>query len=144
MHFMSDRAFVDTNILIYAYDLDAGAKHAVAADLLRQLWRDTTGVLSTQVSQAFYVNVTAKISHPISPAEARAVISRYLVWPVVRNTGESVLRASDLQERHRLSFWDALIIVAAGEAGAATLMTEDLNHGQVIEGVKVVNPFARV
>jgi predicted nucleic acid-binding protein len=138
---MSDKVFVDTNILIYAYDLDAGEKHAIASNVLRQLWRDGTGVLSTQVLQEFYVNVTAKIPHRISPAEARGVISRYLVWPVEENTGDSIVRASEVQERHRLSFWDALIVVAAVKAGAATLMSEDLNNGQVIEGVKVVNPF---
>ncbi len=76
---MSDKTFVDTNILIYAHDLDSGAKHTVAADRLRQLWRDGAGVLSTQVLQEFYVNVTCKIAKPVSPAEARAVISRYLV-----------------------------------------------------------------
>jgi predicted nucleic acid-binding protein len=138
---MSDKAFVDTNILIYAYDVDAGAKHATAADVLRRLWHDGYGVLSTQVLQEFYVNATAKIPKPITPGEARAVISRYLAWPVEANTADAVIRASEIQERHRLSFWDALIIVAAVKAGAVTLLSEDLNHGQVIEGVKIVNPF---
>ena len=138
---MSDRAFVDTNVLIYAYDLDAGAKHVVAAELLRRLWSEGTGVLSTQVLQEFYVNVTAKIPKPIHPVEARAVIGRYITWPVETNTADSVIRASEIQERHRLSFWDALIIAAAANSGAATLLTEDLNHGQVVEGVKIVNPF---
>jgi predicted nucleic acid-binding protein len=138
---MSDKAFVDTNILIYAYDVDAGAKHATAADVLRRLWHDGYGVLSTQVLQEFYVNATAKIPKPITPGEARAVISRYLAWPVEANTADAVISASEIQERHRLSFWDALIIVAAVKAGAVTLLSEDLNHGQVIEGVKIVNPF---
>lgn len=138
---MSDRTFVDTNILIYAYDLDAGSRHAVAVGLLRQLWLDGTGVLSTQVLQEFYVNVTAKIARPIVPAEARAVLSRYQVWRIEVNTAESVIRASEIQERNRLSFWDALIIAAAAKSNAVTLLSEDLNHGQVVEGVKIVNPF---
>jgi len=138
---MSDKSFVDTNILIYAYDVDAGAKHATAADVLRRLWHNGYGVLSTQVLQEFYVNVTAKIPKPITPGEARAVISRYLAWPVEANTADAVIRASEIQERHHLSFWDALIIAAAVKAGALTLLSEDLNHGQVIEGVKIVNPF---
>lgn len=127
---MSDKTFVDTNILIYAYDLDSGTKHTVAADRLRQLWRGA-GVLSTQVLQEFYVNVTGKIAKPVSPAEARAVISRYLVWPIEENSGDSVMRASEIQERHPLSFWDALILAAAARAGAAILLSVDLNHGQV-------------
>jgi predicted nucleic acid-binding protein len=138
---MTDRAFVDTNILIYAYDRDAGDKHRLASDLLRRLWMEGNGVLSTQVLQEFYVNATAKIAKPISLSKARAVISRYLVWQVEANTPESVLRASEIQERHRLSFWDSLILAAATQAGAAILYTEDLNHGQVIEGVKVINPL---
>jgi predicted nucleic acid-binding protein len=138
---MSDKFFVDTNVLIYAYDLDAGGKRATASDLLRRLWSDGTGALSTQVMQEFYVNATTKIAKTVTPAKARAVISRYAVWKVVMITPDSVIRASELQERHRLSFWDAMIVTAASEAGAAILYTEDLNHGQSIEGVQVVNPF---
>jgi predicted nucleic acid-binding protein len=141
---MTAKVFVDTNILIYAYDRDAGEKHRLASDLIRRLWIEGNGVLSTQVLQEFYVNTTAKIPKPIPYSKARAVISRYLVWQVEANTPESVLRASEIQERHRLSFWDTLIIAAATQAGAENLYTEDLNHGQVIEGVKVVNPFRAV
>jgi predicted nucleic acid-binding protein len=138
---MTDKVFVDTNILIYAYDRDAGDKHRLASDLLRRLWMEGNGVLSTQVLQEFYVNATAKIPRPIALSKARAVISRYLVWQVEANTPESLLRASEIQERHRLSFWDYLILAAATQAGAAILYTEDLNHGQVIEGVEVINPL---
>lgn len=138
---MSGRCFVDTNILLYAYDFEAGVKHKIAADVLRQLWRNDSGALSTQVLQEFYVNVTAKISKPISPAQARTIISRYRVWPLEENNADSILRASEIQEHFRLSFWDALIIAAAIKAGAKTLLSEDLNAGQVIEGVKIVNPL---
>lgn len=139
---MTDRVFIDTNILLYAYDLDAGSKHDVASNIVRRLWAEGTGALSTQVLQEFYVNVTMKITKPISPAEARAIIGRYLVWQVEVNTPESVLRASEIQERYRLSFWDALIIAAAAKAGAGILYTEDLNSGQMIEGIKIINPFS--
>ncbi len=138
---MSGKTFIDTNVLLYAYDLDAEAKREVAGDLLRRVWVEGTGVLSTQVLQEFYVNITSKIAQPASLPEARAILSRYLVWPIESNGPKSVLRASEIQERHRLSFWDALIVAAAAKAGATILYTEDLNHGQVIEGVKVVNPF---
>jgi predicted nucleic acid-binding protein len=142
--FMTAKVFVDTNILIYAYDRDAGEKHRLASELVRRLWIEGNGVISTQVLQEFYVNATAKIPKPIPYSKARAVISRYLVWQVEANTPESVLRASEIQERHRLSFWDALIIAAAAQAGAENLYTEDLNHGQVIAGVEVINPFRAV
>lgn len=138
---MSDKVFVDTNILLYVYDRAAGIKREIASETVRQLWRDGTGALSAQVLQEFYVNVTRKIPKPVSPVEARTIISRYLVWHLEVTTGENVIRASEIEERHRLSFWDALIITAAARSGAATLLTEDLNHGQVIEGVEIVNPF---
>lgn len=141
IRYMRDKVFVDTNILLYVYDRAAGNKREIASELVRQLWHDGTGALSTQVLQEFYVNVTRKIPRPVSPAEARTIISRYLVWHMEVNTGESLVRASEIEERHRLSFWDALIITAAAQSGAATLLSEDLNHGQVIEGVKIVNPF---
>ena len=140
-HSMSDRVFLDTNILLYAYDVDAGNKHRVARDLVRGLWNENTGVLSTQVLQEFYVNVTAKIPTPLSPARARSVLRNYLAWHVETNSAESVLMASEVQEQNRLSFWDALIIVAASNAGASVLYSEDLNHDQMIEGVRVCNPF---
>jgi predicted nucleic acid-binding protein len=141
---MTARDFVDTNILIYAYDRDAGDKHQVALDLVRRLWTEGNGSLSTQVLQEFYVNATAKNAKPISFSEARAVVSRYLVWHVEANAPQTILRASEIQERYRLSFWDALIIAAASKAAAAILYTEDLNHGQSIEGVKIINPFRAV
>jgi predicted nucleic acid-binding protein len=140
---MSGRSFVDTNILLYAYDFEAGVKNKIAAEVLRELWRDDAGTLSTQVLQEFYVTITAKITKPISPAQARAILSRYRVWPVEENNADSVLRASEIQERYRLSFWDALIIAAAVNAGAKTLLSEDLNAGQVCEGVTIVNPLLR-
>ena len=138
---MSDRSFVDTNVLIYAYDTDAGEKHDRARALLEDLWEADGGIISTQVLQEFYVNVTRKIRTPIRPARARGVLSTYTVWQVEEVNLETILFASELQERYRLSFWDAMIIAAASKGGAETLLTEDLNDGQVIEGVRVRNPF---
>jgi predicted nucleic acid-binding protein len=74
-------------------------------------------------------------------SEARVVLSRYLVWPIECNGAHNILRASEIQERYRLSFLDSLIVAAAASAGAGILYTEDLNHGEVIDGVEVVNPF---
>jgi predicted nucleic acid-binding protein len=138
---MNDRVFVDTNVLVYAHDLDAGTKHAVAERLLRDLWESEAGIISTQVLQEFYVNVTRKISTPISPPEARGILSAYAAWQVELTRPADVLQVSEVQERYRLSFWDAMIIVTAAKGQAAVLVTEDLNPGQIIEGVQIINPL---
>jgi len=133
--------FVDSNVLIYAYDIDAKAKHDLAVARIKQLWQTKTGIISTQVLQEFYVNVTRKIANPLSVTKAQTVLKRYLSWQVVTNTPEIILLASEIQERNLLSFWDALIIAAARQGGAKTILTEDLNHGQLIEGIRIENPF---
>lgn len=138
---MSDRVFVDTNILIYAYDLDAGAKHVRAQALVRSLWEAGGGMVSTQVLQEFYVNVTRKIPVPLTLAVARGIIDSYRAWQVEINSVDTLLQASEIQERHQLSFWDSMIVAAAAQGGAATLLSEDLNHGQQIGGVRIENPF---
>lgn len=141
---MSDRVFVDTNILVYAHDLEAGDKRAVAARRLSELWDARCGVLSTQVLQELYVTVTRKIVTPISPGEARELIRTYTAWDVQLLGPESVLRASEIGERHRLSFWDALVVTAAVAGRAHKILSEDLNPGQTIEGVLIENPFVPV
>lgn len=137
----NDGDFVDSNVLIYAYDLDAKAKHDIAVAQIKQLWQTKTGIISTQVLQEFYVNITRKISDPLSLSKARTVLKRYLSWQVVTNTPETILLASEIAERNLLSFWDALIIAAAKQGGAKRILTEDLNHGQLIEGIRIENPF---
>lgn len=138
---MKDRVFVDTNILIYAHDLDAGRKHDMAAALLETIWKEETGAVSTQVLQELYVNVTRKIPNPLSAAQARSIIEPYRAWHLEINDFGSILLASELEERHRLSFWDAMIVAAACRAKAHKIVTEDLNHGQTINGVLLENPF---
>jgi len=140
MRCMSAR-FVDTNILIYAHDVDAGDRHWRARKLVSELWESGFGMLSTQVLSEFYVNVTRKISTPLDPATARALIEPYLSWQVQTPGPGSVLLASEIQQRHRISYWDALIIHAAVSGGATVLYSEDLNAGQIIEGVEVINPL---
>ena len=138
---MTDRVFVDTNVLIYAHDLDAGLKHNRAVSIVSDLWEKENGILSVQVLQEFYVNVTRKISRPLTPASARGVIQNYLAWHVETNEPSTVLLASEIGERNLLSFWDALIVASASKAGADRILSEDLNHGQVIEGILIENPF---
>ncbi len=138
---MSDRTFVDTNVLIYAHDVDAGAKCEAATSLLRKLWEERSGVLSTQVLQEFYVNVTRKIPHPISKESARLVVSSYVVW-CVDTTPAEISTAFRIEDECRIGFWDALIVASALKSGANRIVSEDLNAGQTIAGIRIENPFA--
>lgn len=138
---MSGRAFVDTNVLVYAHDRGAGEKNARARELVKRLWRERIGVVSTQVLQELYVNVRRKASAPVSAPEARALVEDYLAWPLVVNDGATILQAVAIEERFGLSFWDALVVASAQEAGVEVLWSEDLNDGQAYGSVVVRNPF---
>ena len=135
--------FVDTNVLVYAYDVDAGEKHHLAKARLQALWENKSGSLSSQVLQEFYVTVTRKLAKPLRRQIARDVVSTYAAWPVHRPEVDDIISASELEERHRLSFWDALIVVSARRSGAQEILTEDLQDGQRLDGLLVVNPFTR-
>ena len=136
-----DKVFVDTNILIYAYDVSASKKHEVARQIVSDLWNSGHGVLSIQVLQEFFVNVTQKIPKPLDRRSARDIVADFLKWEVIIDDGESILEAVDVLLRYGLSFWDALIVGAAARSGAAVLLSEDLKDGQVIHGLTIRNPF---
>jgi predicted nucleic acid-binding protein len=136
-----DKIFVDTNVLVYGHDVDAGQKHKIAQDLLIDLWNNRTGVLSVQVLQEFYVTVTRKLVNPLSAKEARNIIRNYLTWHIEINDSLSVLNASRIEENYKLSFWDALIVAAALKANVSKILTEDLKPGQIIEGILIETPF---
>jgi predicted nucleic acid-binding protein len=138
----SDRTFVDTNVLIYAHDVDAGRKHDVAKAVLRNLWAERAGVLSTQVLQEFYVNATRKLKKPLARQEARTVVETYAAWCVDSITPADVSAAFQIEDLARLGFWDALIVAVAVRSGARRLLSEDLNAGQSIAGLTIHNPFA--
>jgi len=138
---MSGKLFFDTNILIYAYDLDAPAKRERAMRVLHDAWENENGMLSTQVMQEFYVNVTRKIQRPIPPTKARRILETYATWHVEVNGPHTIFMASEIEERHRLSFWDSMIVAAAINGRAVKILTEDLNHGQVIDGIEISDPF---
>lgn len=138
---MSDKYFVDTNILMYAHDTSAGEKHARAKALVEELWRDRAGVVSTQVLQELAVNLRKKAKKPLDAKATRDVVADYLVWQVVVNSGESILEALDLEARYRISFWDALVVQAAHTSGAEVLYSEDLSDGQHYGTVRVINPL---
>ena len=136
------KTFVDTNVLVYAYDRASGWKHGRARDLVEKLWNEGSGILSTQVLQEFYVNVRRKTRPPVPQEEARMLVADYLAWDPVVNDGAAVLEAVDEGHRHQLSLWDALIVVAARRGGASVIYSEDLNHGQMFGSVQVLNPFS--
>lgn len=134
-------AFVDTNILVYAEDRDAGSKHTIARDLVADLWRSGEGVLSVQVLQEFFVTVTRKMKRPLQPPEALAIVEQYLTWRLVTNTGDLLLAGIRLAATLKISFWDALVVQAASIERCERLWTEDLNHGQRIGNLTILNPF---
>jgi len=134
--------FVDTNVLVYAEDKAAGRKHLLARDLMVKLWNDADGVLSVQVLQELYVTLTRKVGKPLSADKALTIVKEYLSWVVVDNTPRLLVAAAGLQQRAQISFWDALVVQAAIEAGCDCLYSEDLNAGQKFGSLVVVNPFA--
>ncbi|WP_343576456.1 PIN domain-containing protein [Mycobacterium sp.] len=134
--------FVDTNILIYAY-VATGEKREAASALVDRLWRERRGAISIQVLQEFYVNVTRKVTEMIDPEIAGDIMNNLVRWRVHSPLPDDVIAAATLSHRHQLSFWDAMIVRSAAELRCDTLWTADLNDGQVIEGVRLANPFTR-
>lgn len=135
------RIFIDTNVLAYAHDSSETEKQPIAARLLESLWETGTGALSTQVLQEFYVVATRKFHPPLDRRRARQLVSAYGEWHLVQVDLPMILASSELEGRHRLSFWDALIVEAARRAGAERLLSEDLQSGRRIRGLRIENPF---
>ena len=133
--------FVDTNILIYAFDISTGEKYQKALTLVQNLWENENGCISIQVLQEFYVNATKTAPNALDPLKAATAIRDLCSWKVHRPATEDVLAAITIQQKYQISFWDALIIRSAQETNCETLWSEDLSHGQNYDGVRVVNPF---
>jgi predicted nucleic acid-binding protein len=133
--------FLDTNILVYAHDRSAGQKHERAKELVQELWDTGAGCLSIQVLQEFYVTVTRKVPQPVPVDTAARVISDLAFWRLHAPEARDVLGAIDLQQRYQLSFWDAMVVWSAAELGCRAIWSEDLNPGQVYDGVRLQNPF---
>lgn len=138
---MSDKVFVDTNILMYAHDSAAGAKHERAKALLERLWQERSAAISTQVLQELAVNLRRKVAVPLTTKAVQEIVADYLTWQVVVNDGTAIREALDFEERYGISFWDALIVQAANTAGASILYTEDLSDGQHYGNVRAENPL---
>jgi len=138
---MNAKTFVDTNVLIYAHDADAGGKREIARAALRELWIRRSGAVSPQVLQEFYVNATRKIASPLPKPSARTVVDTYAAW-CVETTPAEIAAAFRIEDEARIGFWDALIVASARKAGAGRILSEDLNAGQSIAGVRIENPFS--
>ncbi len=136
---MTERVFLDTNILVYADDLDAGPKNTIAVNLLGEAITQGVGVISTQVLQEFFVTATKKLKVPAPIAKRKVELLASMA--VVRVDEKLILQAIDLHRLEAFSFWDALVVRSAINAGVTRLLTENLQHGRVIEGVRIHNPF---
>jgi predicted nucleic acid-binding protein len=136
------REFVDTNVLVYAYDGGAGPKAEQARDLVAGLWRSGQGCLSLQVLQELCVTITRKVPKPMPAAGAAALVEDLSQWTLHEPVRADVLAAIDLHRHRRISLWDALILQSARRLGCGTIWSEDLNAGQAFGAIRVRNPFA--
>jgi predicted nucleic acid-binding protein len=135
------KEFIDTNVLVYAYNTSDKEKQTKAQTLLAGLWDSERGCLSVQVFQEFYTIVTRKISNPLPAETATTIIEDLGNWDYHKPDVSDVLEAINIQQRNNLSFWDSLIVTSAKKLGCEIIWSEDLSHGQFYEGVRVLNPF---
>ena len=136
-----DLAFVDTTVLVYAFDKSRSPKKRVAQRLISELMEEDRLRVSTQVLQELFVTLTRKVSQPCSSDEALAVLEDLTAWPLMAVDYAAIRAAVGLAGQAKLSFRDALVVVAAARTGAAVLYTEEMNDGQELLGVRISNPF---
>ena len=134
--------FFDTNVLVCLFDADSPAKRKKARALLQKHAESGDILLSTQVLQEFYVAVTRKLARPLDAAAAAEAVSSFAELPLVQIDSELILSAIHRSRDRQLSFWDALIVQAAIEGHASTLYSEDMQHGQILDGLRVANPLS--
>ncbi len=132
--------FFDTNVLIYAVDEEEPRKLAVAEQLVEEHLVQGEGMISVQVLREFY-NVSRRLKRAVSDERAMEMVRYFSTFNILSEDFGMVLQAIRLSQEHMLSFWDALIVESALKGGADRLLTEDLQHGQVIEGMRIENPF---
>ncbi len=136
----ADRAFLDTNVLVYIFDHDEPEKAMRSKDLLERAKPDDL-VLSAQVLGEFYVTVTRKLRRPLDAESAGQAVDWLSQLKVVSIDSALVKAAGEISRSSQISYWDGLIVASAASCGCQRLLTEDLNDGQVIAGVKIENPF---
>lgn len=133
--------FVDTNILFYAFDDDAGRKQDYASEVVDMLFEDDRGVISVQVLQELTVNLRERLPDEKRNEHLPEIMNAFRTWRVIRPGGRDVLRAHELADRYTFSFWDGMMVHTARVAGVDWLLTEDLQHGQELAGLTVINPL---
>jgi predicted nucleic acid-binding protein len=138
---MSVPLMVDANVLVYADDVSEPQKHQRSAEWLDLLWSSHRGRVSTQVLNEYYVTVTRKLAHGLSQGDARASVRRYQLWQPWQVDHQTVETAWGIEARFGVHYWDALVVASAQQSGCRYLLTEDLQHGQTIGAVTVLNPF---
>jgi predicted nucleic acid-binding protein len=138
---MKDKSFLDTNVLVYAYDRHDPRKQVTAQALLTEAIEHESAVLSVQVLGEFFNVVTRQIKQPMTTDEAQGAVSLLSHLPVQDIDLELVKRAIATHKMYRISYWDALIVAAAERAQCKLILTEDLSDGQTYQGVLVSNPF---
>jgi len=138
---MTAKIFVDTNVLVYARDMSDPARHAQAWAWMADLWSRKAGLVSYQVLQEYYVTVTRKLDPPRSAEDARGDVLALVTWRPVTTDIEVMDRAWAIQDRFGFSWWDALILGAAQSSGCTHVLTEDLQDGQKVGQLLVVDPF---
>ncbi len=138
---MKGSCFVDTNILVYYRDTSESIKQSIAAEFLSVLWEKKIGRLSFQVLNEYYVTVTKKLNPGLSHESARLDIKNLMSWNPVIVDKLLIENSWVIQDHYTFSWWDSLIVAAAQRANCSILLTEDLQHEQVLDGVKIINPF---
>ncbi len=138
---MKDKIFVDTNILVYANDGSDKPKQECCKQIILDGIQNENMVLSTQVLSEFFVTVTKKIKEPLPVEIAKREIILLKAAEIVDVDYHSILKAIQVSVKNKLSYWDSLIIASAVKAGCGEIITEDMNHGQMIEGLVIRNPF---
>ena len=133
--------FVDTTVLLYSEDQADPSRQRRALAWLRELWQRRTGRISTQVLDDFYLLATQRIQPPMPAGDARAEVRRYQLWQPWQIDHQTVETAWGVEARFGLPYWDALIVAAAAQSGASHVLSFDLQHGQQIDGITILNPL---
>ena len=138
---MTALVFVDTNVLLCTYDDRDSVKQSRAREWVTWCWQSRTGRISSQVLNELYNNAITKFRKTITVQQARTQVRRLRQWQPPHLDTYTVDGAWDLQDRYALSYWDALIISSAHQQGCTHVLSEDLQHGQVMDAVRIINPF---
>ena len=138
---MTDPVFVDTNVFVYLRDSTEPDKQRRCAEWIGHLWETGRGRTSGQVLQEYYVTVTSKLRPGMPAEDARADVLALAAWNPLVPDADILEDAWAVEDRYGFSMWDALIVAAARRLGCSTLLTEDLQDGQDLDGLRVQSPF---